>query len=132
MTAEPAAADRCLDELEGAWPDPAPGATRLVTTAHALRRVPLRDLGAGGLRLLIGQGVGLPHLVPLALDLLERDPAAEGGLFPGDLLDAVARRGPELRSDHPELAERLVAVVAAATDQVGRAERAERAGQVRR
>nr|WP_095876306.1 contact-dependent growth inhibition system immunity protein [Streptomyces sp. TLI_235] len=73
MTAEPTAADRCLDELEGAWPDPAPG--------------------AGGLRLLIGQGVGLPHLVPLALDLLERDPAAEGGLFPGDLLDAVARRG---------------------------------------
>ncbi|GAA1085837.1 MULTISPECIES: contact-dependent growth inhibition system immunity protein [Kitasatospora] len=110
MTAEPAPPGRSLDELEGAWPPPGPGATRLVATAHALRRVPLGELGAEGLRLLIGQDVGLPHLVPVALDLLEADPATEGGLYPGDLHHAVAGRSPGFWASHPDLAARLRAV----------------------
>ncbi|WP_052390568.1 contact-dependent growth inhibition system immunity protein [Streptomyces sp. NRRL B-24484] len=110
MTAEPAGHGRSLDELEGAWPPPAPGATRLITTAHALHRVPLGELGAEGLRLLIGQDIGLPHLVPVALDLLEADPATEGDLYPGDLHDAVAGRRPGFWASRPDLAARLRAV----------------------
>ncbi|MCU7825885.1 hypothetical protein KSNIM_30435 [Kitasatospora sp. DSM 101779] len=99
-----------MDELEGAWPPAGPGATRLVATAHALRRVPVRELGAEGLRLLIRQDVGLPHLVPVALGLLEADPAAEGDLYPGDLYDAVSGLGPGFWAGRPDLAARFRAV----------------------
>ncbi|WP_371502274.1 contact-dependent growth inhibition system immunity protein [Kitasatospora sp. NBC_00374] len=73
------------------WPDPPPGATRLVTVAHALRRRPVGELTVEQLRLLIGQRIDLPHLLPLALRVLRADPLAEGDLYPGDLLAAVLR-----------------------------------------
>jgi len=38
---------------------------------------------------MIGQGIGLAYLVPIALDRLEEQPLAEGDLYPGDLLTAV-------------------------------------------
>ncbi|WP_431683839.1 contact-dependent growth inhibition system immunity protein [Kitasatospora sp. KL5] len=123
MTAEHAGGapdlGRSLDDLEGARPSPGPDATRLVATAHALHRLPLRDLGAEGLRLLIGQNVGLRFLVPVAPDLLEVDPAAEGDLGPGDLLAALAGRPAEFWAARPGLAARPAAVSAAARRATG-------------
>lgn len=43
------------------------------------------------LRLLIGQNIGLPFLVPLAIEWLRQDPLAEGGCYAGDLLASVLR-----------------------------------------
>ncbi|WP_199515154.1 contact-dependent growth inhibition system immunity protein [Nucisporomicrobium flavum] len=90
---------RSLEEIEeiedDRWGDPPADATRLISTAYALHKRPVGELGVEGLRLLISQQTGLDTLVPLALDLVERDPLAEGDFYPGDLLDALMRRVPE-------------------------------------
>ncbi|MDQ0767185.1 contact-dependent growth inhibition system immunity protein [Streptomyces canus] len=53
---------RSLEELErDRWPAPPTDATRLVATAHALRRRPIDELTVEDLRLLIGQDIGLPY-----------------------------------------------------------------------
>ncbi|MER5640023.1 contact-dependent growth inhibition system immunity protein [Kitasatospora sp. NPDC002227] len=107
---------RSLQDLDGGpWPAPPADSTRLVLTAHALRRKPLRDLTPEDLRLLINQGIGLPHLLPLALALLRTDPLTEGDLYPGDLLAAVLRCSPALRQTHPDLAAELRTIVTALT-----------------
>lgn len=87
---------RSLEEIEDEfWGDPPADATRLISTAYALRKRPVGALGTEGLRLLISQQIGLDTLVPLALAQVEQDPLAEGDFYPGDLLDALMRRVPE-------------------------------------
>jgi hypothetical protein len=49
----------------------------------------LEHLGPGDLHFLIGQGIGASLVVPLALELLERDPLLVAVSEPGDLLAAV-------------------------------------------
>ena len=103
-----------LDELDGGpWGDPPPGATHLMRTVHALRRRPVGELDVEDLRILLGQRIAPTVLVPLALDVLERDPLAEGDYYPGDLLVALlgVPAGHWLR--HPDQAERLDGVLAA-------------------
>ena len=75
----------------------------LVTTCHRLRRVLLKDFTVEDLRIMIGQKIGLPYLVPLALDILHDDPMAQGDMFPGDLLTNVARVPDEFWRSHPRL-----------------------------
>ena len=87
---------RSLEEIEDDhWGDPPADATRLVSTAYALRKRPVGAIDVEGLRLLISQQIGLDTLVPLALDQVEQDPLAEGDFYPGDLLDALIRRVPD-------------------------------------
>ncbi|MGW1271475.1 contact-dependent growth inhibition system immunity protein [Streptomyces sp. NPDC002491] len=77
--------------------------TRLVVTAHALRRRPIGELTVEDMRLLIGQDIGLPYLLPLALEVLRDDPMAEGHMYEGDLLSAVLTRDPAVWTEHSEL-----------------------------
>ncbi|MFE4801034.1 contact-dependent growth inhibition system immunity protein [Streptomyces sp. NPDC056708] len=87
--------DRSLEGLEDdRWPAPSGDATRLVATAHALRRKPIGELTVEDMRLLIRQNEGLPYLLPLALEVLRLDPMAEGHMYEGDLLSAVLTRSP--------------------------------------
>ncbi|MFE7890306.1 contact-dependent growth inhibition system immunity protein [Streptomyces sp. NPDC057412] len=105
--------DRSLEELEpDRRPVPTDGETRLMATVRTLRRKPLTDLTVEDLRLLIGQDVGLPHLLPLAMEVLRLDPLAEGDMYEGDLLAAVLSRGPEAWSAFPELHRQLHLIVA--------------------
>lgn len=85
----PSDQDRTLDELDPpAWGAPDYD-SHLVISCHRLRSVPIGTLGAEDLRLLIGQGIGLPWLLPLALDKVEADPLAEGDFYPGELLACI-------------------------------------------
>jgi hypothetical protein len=107
-------AERTLDELEGtAWPPPAVD-TRLVSEAHRLRRVPLKEFRVEDLRLMIGQNVGAAFLVPRALDILSANPWAEGDCYAGDLLAAVLRRPDAFWLTHPVLIPSVRAVIQAA------------------
>jgi hypothetical protein len=57
--------------------------------------------------MMIGQRIGLPYLLALALDRLEIDPFAEGDYYPGDLLLAVLQVGSDFWSSNSELFWRL-------------------------
>ncbi|QDU47758.1 contact-dependent growth inhibition system immunity protein [Gimesia panareensis] len=81
---------KSLQELEGEdWGEPEASDTSLVKTCMRLRRVPLQDFTTENLRIMIGQKISLFFLVPLALELLEKDPLADGDCYSGDLLNAV-------------------------------------------
>ena len=56
---------------------------------------------------MLGQGVGVKHLVPVALDHLEHDPMVQGDFYPGDLLIAVMDLPREYWLSHPEEAARI-------------------------
>jgi hypothetical protein len=79
-----------LDELEGTeWSDAQDGATFLVRRCHELRRKDVDDMTTEDLRLLIGQGIGLPWLVPIAVERLESDPLVAGDFHQGDLFASL-------------------------------------------
>lgn len=108
--------EQTLETLEGVVRDAPGDASYLVTTCHALRRKPLGDFSVEDLRIMIGQGLGLPYLLPLALDVLEQDPWAEGDYYPGDLLASVLRVERGFWAQAPQLWARLRALVARLDD----------------
>ena len=106
--------NKSLQELEGKdWGEPTYD-SYLVTECHRLRRVPLREFTAESLRILIGQQIGLPYLVPMALELLRADPFTEGDYYGGDLLAAVLRVETAFWQQHPDLRREAAGVAAQA------------------
>jgi hypothetical protein len=102
-------AGRTLDELEGVvWGEPTHD-SHLVRTCHRLRTKPIDEFSVGDLRIMIGQQIGLPHLVPLAVAALERDALAEGDYYPGDLLANVVGAAEWLQAN-PEWLARVIRV----------------------
>ena len=80
---------RTLEQLEEqTWPEP-DFSSQLVETCHRLRTKPLDDFTVEDLRIMVGQKIGLLHLLPLAIKILKDDPLAEGDYYPGDLLTSV-------------------------------------------
>jgi hypothetical protein len=78
-----------LDELEGfVWGEPNFD-SYLVTTCCRLRTKPIDEFTVEDLRIMIGQQISLPHLIPIAAKVLEKEPLAEGNYYPCDLLNAV-------------------------------------------
>jgi hypothetical protein len=103
---------KSLQELEQQdWGEPNFDSS-LVTTCHRLRRKPISQFSVEDLRIMIGQQIGLPFLVPLALERLEADPMAEGDFYRGDLLCAVARVSDDFWTSHPDALDRVRKIVA--------------------
>jgi hypothetical protein len=71
---------------------------------------PISQLSATDWRVLIGQNIGLPILVPLALEVLEQNPLVETEHFRGDLLDAVLRASPQYYQERPDIRSRVDAL----------------------
>jgi ribosomal protein S18 acetylase RimI-like enzyme len=104
--------DRSLQELKGDdWGPPAFD-SHLVSACHRLQHVPLRELTTEDLRILIGQGIGLPYLVRLALDRLRRDALAAGDFYEGDLREAIVRIDGAFWREHPELEREMATITA--------------------
>lgn len=68
------------------------------------------------MRLLIGQDIGLPYLLPLALSVLRENPLAEGDMYEGDLLSAVLTRNPVVWTEFPGIGRELRAIVSELID----------------
>jgi hypothetical protein len=82
-----------LEELDGeVWGEP-DYPSHLVTTCHRLRKKDLDDFTIEDLRIMVGQGIALEHLVPRVLARLRDDPLAGGDFYSGDLLSALIREG---------------------------------------
>ena len=77
---------KTLDELEGVVWGPPTFDSSLVVTCHRLRTLPLSDFTAENLRIMLGQHISVPLLLPLAVEFLRGDPFTAGDFYPGDLL----------------------------------------------
>ncbi len=82
----------------------------LIHECHRLRRVPVGELTTDNLRKLIGQNIGLHFLLPLALEILESDPLAEGDFYCGDLLKSCLTIDSAFWGTAPEMYVRLKAI----------------------
>lgn len=102
----------------------------LVQRVHAVQKKLLRDFQPDEIRLCVGQGIGLPYLVPRALDILAGDPWVETEYYSGDLLHACIDVERSFWDEHAAERDRMRAVLrlaaAAATpdrEDIGRQER---------
>lgn len=100
-----------IESLEGDVWGPAEYDSHLVTECHRLRAVPLWKFTVENLRIMIGQGIGLLYLIPLALERLEQDPWVAGDHYDGDLLMSVLRVPSEFWAGHSDLLRRLTEIV---------------------
>ncbi|HEU5092379.1 MAG TPA: contact-dependent growth inhibition system immunity protein, partial [Nitrospira sp.] len=73
------------------------------TTCLTLYEKPLKDFTVENLRVMIGQSIGLEFLIPLAIEVLEQNPFAEGDYYPGDLLSMVMQVEPNFWQTHQDL-----------------------------
>jgi hypothetical protein len=95
--------NKTLEQLEGeVWPRDE-FQSYVVQESQRLRKVPLCEMNVENLRLLIGQKIGLPFLVPIALEHLYTHPFIEGNFYPGDLLSNLLRVPNEFWTAHPQL-----------------------------
>lgn len=100
--------DKTLDELDPpAWDEPDYD-SHLAATCHRLRRTTLRGYSVEDLRIMIGQRIGLEWLLPIAIEILEREPLAEGDFYPGDLLASVLRIDTDFWATHLVWRDRLL------------------------
>lgn len=91
-----------LEQIENeVWAEP-DRTSHLVTNCHALRKKPLRDFGIEDLRIMLGQSIGAKYLLPKAIEILRKNPFAEGDFFEGDLLVAIARHPENTNLLNPE------------------------------
>ena len=105
-----------LEQLEAdVWPEPDVH-SHLVTTCHRLRKKPLSDFSTEDLRIMLGQSIGAKHLLPRAIEILRKNPFAEGGFYEGDLLVAVAHHLQNISQLNSEDAEHLLGVCVAAIE----------------
>ena len=77
--------------------------TNMVKRCLELCKVPLDKFTVEDLRMMIGQGFSLRHLIPLAIEYLKTDIFVEGDLFPGDLLKNVLAVDIKFWTDHKQL-----------------------------
>lgn len=109
-----------LEQLENDyWPE-REYPSRLVALCHQYRKVPLSTLTVEQFRLLISQHIGLPYLVPLALQLLSENILAEGDLYEGDLLSSVLKLPTTFWQQHPALAKQFEGLKATNEELVSR------------
>ncbi|MBB4080807.1 hypothetical protein GGR28_003442 [Lewinella aquimaris] len=79
-----------IEELSGErWKFDGDFPSSLISRCYEYRKVPLNQLSADHLRLLVSQGIGLEYVMPFVLVQLKENPIVEGSYYPGDLLLAV-------------------------------------------
>lgn len=103
-----------IEEIEHVRePDPGRDATNLMRRCTALRRKPLSQFSTEDLRIMLGQQIAVPVLLPIAVAALIEDPLAEGDYYPGDLLYNVVRLPEQEWRGAARLRERLIEVLLA-------------------
>ena len=93
---------KTLETLENDEWGPDTYNSHLTSTIHQLRKKVLNDYTVEDIRITIGQQMGLPYLVLLAIDVLKENISAEGDLYEGDLLAAVLKINAKFWKDNSE------------------------------
>ena len=80
---------KTLEELEDDyWREPEYD-SHLIVTCHQLRKKKLEAFQVEDLRIMIGQNIGLKFLIPIAMEVLDKNILAQGDFYEGDLLKNV-------------------------------------------
>jgi hypothetical protein len=108
--------EKSLEQLENEKIERAHPETLLTKTVYLLWSKPLKDYAVRDLRVMIGQGFGLKHLVPIAIERLSENPFVEGDYYPGDLLNAVLNISPKFWKEHSDLYWEVAEIVAGLPD----------------
>lgn len=82
---------KSIEQLENDYWPSTDFPTPLVEKCYRYRKIPVQDLSIEQIRLLLGQKIGVRHLLNKAIKVLKEDILSEGDFFPGDLLISVLR-----------------------------------------
>jgi hypothetical protein len=85
--------------------------SNLTRRCTQLRKIPVSQLTAGDLRVMISQDIGTKFLVPLAIEILSKNPLVEGDFYEGDLLKSVLTVKPEFWAAHTNLKDKMFEIV---------------------
>ena len=102
---------RSIEQLENNFWKKIEYPSGLVEKCFAYRKIPVSELTVEQLRLLIGQNIGLPFIIPLAVSILQQDILAEGDYYPGDLLSALLELKDEDWYQSPGERTRLINII---------------------
>jgi hypothetical protein len=103
---------KSLEELENDyWGEEDTYQTSLIETIYKLRKKPLDQLEPGDIRYFIGQHLGNKYIVPIALNILEKNPYILGTYYEGDLLNGVLDIEVEFWKENKELFGQLVKIM---------------------
>jgi len=83
----------------------------LVITCHELRKKNLNEFEVEDLRIMIGQNIALPILIPMAITELRKNIFAEGHFYEGDLLRNVLTSEKEFWDKHPHYKKEMIALL---------------------
>ncbi len=92
--------------------------SHLVIECHRLRKIPISQFTIENLRIMIGQGLSLEILVPLALQILVENPFSSGDGYCGDLLNAVLNTEWSYWETHQEQFDTLQEIMGLVKEQV--------------
>ena len=103
--------DKTLEQLENtSLPPIQTDSSTLVCTCYKLMKKEIGTFSIEDYRILIGQGIGMNHLIPLALRILEKNILAEGDFYEGDLLKSVLSCGKEFWETNSELKSQIISL----------------------
>ena len=93
-----------IEQLEGGgWGDPRGYGLPLEIECWEVSTKPLEDFTPRDIDLLVGQGIGLRYLIPMAVVLLEEHALLMAWAYPGDLLTTVLGVCSEFWDANPDL-----------------------------
>lgn len=93
------------------WGEPPSELAVSLKRCYELRHKKLEKFEIEDMRLLIGYGIGLKFLMPMAINLLEKNPLAKGQHYLGDLLVNVLRANGEYYEINPNMRQRVVNII---------------------
>ncbi|MEH0154847.1 contact-dependent growth inhibition system immunity protein [Limibacter armeniacum] len=99
-----------LQTYLGAWAGVIPSkdnSSSIEQRAYRLYYLGLESFDYDDIRFMIGQRLGLKLLVPIAIDLLEKEPLLEANYYEGDLLSAVLKLPENFWNYQPMLKDRV-------------------------
>ena len=100
-----------IEELENdVWGEPAFG-SYIVTVCHKARKKPIKSLSDEEIRCLIGQKTGLRYLLPIAVEILQKEPLIGITYFEGDLLLTLLRLDRGDWADNPAELQRFIGII---------------------
>ena len=86
---------KSIENLEkNNWGEIPKDESSIVQRAYKLRKVPLEEFSIDDIRFMIIQETGLPYLLTLAIEILQKNLFAEGNYFAGDLLSSILKIKP--------------------------------------